>query len=285
MSARVLLGAVAYDPKVVTIWDGFRQWFRDRDMDFDYILYSHYERQTEDLVEGHIDVAWHSPLAWVRTVRLARARSVGVRAAVMRDSDRDLVSAVLVRADSDIASLDDLRGRTVATGAIDSPQGHLLPLSTLQQAGLRPDVDFKVSRFDVRVGLHGDHVGGERDAAVALRSGLVDAACVLDANTLLFAREGTLAAGSVRVLAKTDPFDHCTMAVGPGADTSTVDRFTALLLDMSYDDPTVRPLFDLEGLKQWLPARTDRYGALERAVDEFGFLDAEGKLCADGYRP
>ena len=23
----VLLGAVAYDPKVVTIWDGFRRWF------------------------------------------------------------------------------------------------------------------------------------------------------------------------------------------------------------------------------------------------------------------
>ncbi|ACU69489.1 conserved hypothetical protein [Catenulispora acidiphila DSM 44928] len=285
MSNRVLLGAVAYDSKVVTIWDGFRQWFRDRDLDFDYVLYSHYERQIEDLVEGHIDVAWHSPLAWVRTVRLARARSVGVRAVVMRDSDRDLVSAVLVRADSDLASLDDLRGRSVATGAIDSPQAHLLPLSMLREAGLRPDVDFKVSRFDVRVGLHGDHVGGERDAAVALRSGLVDAACMLDANTLLFSREGTLPAGSVRVLAKTEPFDHCTMAVGPGADKSTVDRFTALLLGMAYDDPTVRPLFDLEGLKQWLPARTDRYSALERAVDELGFLDAEGKLCADDYRP
>ena len=24
----VLLGAVAYDPKVVTIWDGFRAWLR-----------------------------------------------------------------------------------------------------------------------------------------------------------------------------------------------------------------------------------------------------------------
>ena len=44
-----LMGAVAYDPKVVTIWDGFRAWFREQDFDFDYLLYSNYERQVEDL--------------------------------------------------------------------------------------------------------------------------------------------------------------------------------------------------------------------------------------------
>ena len=66
----LLLGAVAYDPKVVTIWDGFRRWFADHDLPFDYVLYSNYERQVEDLVDGRIDVAWNSPLAWVRTRRL-----------------------------------------------------------------------------------------------------------------------------------------------------------------------------------------------------------------------
>ena len=59
----LLLGAVAYDPKVVTIWDGFRGWLRTRDLDFDYVLYSNYERQAEDLVAGRVDVAWNSPLA------------------------------------------------------------------------------------------------------------------------------------------------------------------------------------------------------------------------------
>ena len=285
MSDRILLGAVAYDPKFVTIWDGFRRWFRKAGLDFDYVLYSHYERQAEDLVEGRIDVAWHSPLAWVRTLRLARERSVGVRAAVMRDSDRDLVSAIVVRADSAIGSPADLRGKTVATGAVDSPQGTLLPLSLLRAAGLVPGVDVKVLRFDVGVGLHGDHVGGERDAAAALRNGHADAACLLDANTLLFAREGTLPAGSIRILAQTEPYDHCTMAVGPAADPSAVESFTSLLLGMSYADPAVRHLLDLEGLKKWLPARTDRYGALDRAVDETGFYDSAGNPGADDYRP
>ena len=49
-----------------------------------------------------------------------------------------------------------------------------------------------------------------------------------------------------------------------------VARFGELLLAMSYDDPAVRPLLDLEGLKQWLPGRTTGYALLERAVDRFG---------------
>ena len=45
----LLLGAVAYDPKVVTIWDGFLAYFEQRELDFDYILYTNYERQVEAL--------------------------------------------------------------------------------------------------------------------------------------------------------------------------------------------------------------------------------------------
>ena len=52
-----------------------------------------------------------------------------------------------------------------------------------------------VRRFEVGVGLHGDHIGGERDAARALAAGEVDAACMIDANHLLFSREGTLPRG------------------------------------------------------------------------------------------
>ena len=32
-----ILGAVAYDAKVVTIWDGFRAWFAERGLPFDYV--------------------------------------------------------------------------------------------------------------------------------------------------------------------------------------------------------------------------------------------------------
>ena len=284
MSALVL-GAVAYDPKVVTIWDGFRVWLREQGLPFDYLLYSNYERQVEDLVAGRIDVAWNSPLAWVRARRLAAAAGVTLLPVTMRDTDCDLTSVIAVREDSPVQSAADLRGRVVATGAVDSPQATLLPLSLLRRAGLQPGSDVQVRRFDIGVGLHGDHIGGEREAARALAAGQVDAACMVDANLLLFAREGVLPAGRVRVAAQTPPYDHCTMTAGPAADPALVSRFGELLLGMSYADPRLRPLLDLEGLKQWQPPRLEGYQQLERAVDESGFYDAEGGIGARDYRP
>jgi phosphonate transport system substrate-binding protein len=273
----LVMGAVAYDAKVVTIWDGFRDWFRSRGLDFDYVLYSNYERQVEALVAGHVDVAWNSPLAWVRAARMAE-----VRAVAMRDSDCDLTSVVVVRADSDIGSPADLNARRVAVGAIDSPQSTLIPLAHLRSLGV---VDIDVQHHDVGVGKHGDHVGGERDAARALMAGTADAACMIDGNHLLFGVEGTLPAGSTRIVAQTPPYDHCNFTVGAGAPAAIVDRFVELLLGMSYDDPEVRPLLDLEGLKAWREGRTSGYAQLERAVEEVGFYDGAGNVTAYGYRP
>ncbi len=285
---RLTLGAVAYDPKVVTIWDGFRRWFAAQDLDVDYVLFSNYERQVEELLAGSIDVAWNSPLAWVRTRRLAEAAGGQARTLAMRDSDRDLTSVVVVREGAD-AAVAGLSGKVVGTGAVDSPQGTLLPLAHLAQLGL--DSGVTVRRFEVGVGLHGDHVGGERDAARALVAGEVDAACMIDGNHLLFAREGILAAGSTRIVAQTPPYDHCNMTVVDGPDggdparDALLDRFAELLLAMDYGDPAVRPLLDLEGLKQWLPGRLNGYRQLEEAVDAAGFYDQAGRVTAQGYQP
>ena len=76
----LVMAAVAYDPKVITIWDGFRAWFREQGFAFDYVLYSNYERQVEELVDGRVHVAWNSPLAWVRARRLAETQGRTVRA-------------------------------------------------------------------------------------------------------------------------------------------------------------------------------------------------------------
>ena len=281
----LVIGAVAYDPKVVTIWEGFRQWFRSNGLETSYLLYADYERQVEDLLAGHIHVAWNSPLAWIRSHRLAEAQGKQVDPLIMRDSDCDLTSVIVTRADSDIASIEGLRGKVVGVGAVDSPQATLLPLSYIRGLGLRPHVDFTVRRFDVGVGLHGDHVGGERDAAQALMAGSVDAACMIDSNHLAFGREGTLPAGSTRIIGQTERFDHCMMTGGPAAPAAELAKLCELLLSMSYADASVRPLLDLEGLKAWVPGRTSGYVHLERATDELGFYDGKGAIIATDYRP
>src|SRR5215207_5638257 len=67
----LLMGAVAYDPKVVTIWEGCRAWFAERGLLFDFVLYSNYGRQVRAHFAGHVDVTWNSPLAWLQSERIA----------------------------------------------------------------------------------------------------------------------------------------------------------------------------------------------------------------------
>jgi ABC-type phosphate/phosphonate transport system substrate-binding protein len=203
----------------------------------------------------------------------------------MRDSDCDLSSVVVATSRSSIRDVSDLKGRTVGTGAVDSPQATLIPLDHLRLLGLEPGNDFTVRRFDVGVGLHGDHIGGEREAAAALAAGEVDAACMIDSNHLLFSREGTLPAGSTRIVAQTAPFDHCNMTVSSAGPPALIAQFRDLLLAMDYGDQVVRPLLDLEGLKQWRPGRASGYGPLEAAVDHSGFYDGQGAITAADYRP
>ncbi len=106
-----VLGAVAYDPKVVTIWEGFADWFAAHDFAFDYVLFSNYETQAEAHLDGVVDVTWDSPLAWVRTRRLAAAAG---RTATRGGDARhrpgpDL--GVLVRADGTVGDSPTSAGR------------------------------------------------------------------------------------------------------------------------------------------------------------------------------
>lgn len=269
----LVLGAVAYDAKVVPIWDGFLAYFARHGLAFDYVLYTNYERQVEAQLRGDFHVGWSSPLAWLEAERAARRRGRAARAIAMRDTDQDLTSLIVARADGPVATLGDLRGRRLGVGATDSPQATLIPLEHLAAEGLQPGADVEVVHHDVLVGKHGDHVGGERDAVRALLAGKVDAACLLDGNHLVFAREGVVPPGALRVIARTGAYDHCNMTVLDDAPAAAVARFTELLLAMSYDDPSVRSLLDLEGLKAWRPGRTTGYELLSRAIDRTGYLE------------
>jgi phosphonate transport system substrate-binding protein len=283
-TATLILGAVAYAPKVVTIWEGFKDYFARHRLPFDYILYSNYEAQVEALLAGHCDLAWNSPLAWVRAERLAQAQGVVVRALAMRDTDCNLTSVIVVRTDAPLAGVADLRGKVVAVGAVDSPQATLIPLQYLRAQGLTPGDDFAVERHDVLGGKHGDHVGGELEAARALSAGTADAACLIKGNYEAWLADGTLPTGATRVLAETPAYDHCNVTVGPAAPAALVERFYTLLMAMSYDDPELRPLMELEGLQQWRDGRVEGYQPLEVAVDAAGFYDRDGRITEDDYR-
>ena len=117
-------------------------------------------------------------------------------------------------------------------------------------------------------------------------AGEVDAACIIGANQLAFAQEGLFAPNALRVLSETAPYDHCVFTVIDDAvDPAVRARFDELLLSMSFDDPEVRGLLELEGLREWRPGRTSGFAQLEGAVDLLGLYDPAGALADAEYHP
>jgi hypothetical protein len=202
---------------------------------------------------------------------LERRRVPGHRHARFRPR---LASKIIVRSDSKLATLADVRGKAVAVGASDSPQATLIALNLIADSGVDPRKDCRVLYNDVMVGKHGDHVGGERDAAKALAAGAADAACILDSNYQMFINEGTLDPGTTTILATTPPFDHCNFTVPSAVSEERIKPLLDALLGMSFQDSSVRVFMELEGLRRWLPGRTTGYVQLEKAVQRFNFYRA-----------
>lgn len=269
MSRPIVVGAVVYDPKVSVIWDIIRDFFEQMGCPIDVAFYNNYSMQVQALLNREIDIAWNSPLAWVETELRTGGRC---RAIAMRDTDRDRVSYIVVRADDALADLEGLRGKTVAVGASDSPQATLIPLGHLQKHGLEPGQDVHLLRHDILVGKHGDHIGGELQAFRRLERGEADAACLLDLNWKTWTADGTIDPQKYRILATTDRFDHCVFTVLEDFPPARERRWLEALFSMSYDNPKHREMMDLEGLRAWLPGRTSGFGPLKEAVSRQRFF-------------
>ena len=154
-------------------------------------------------------------------------------------------------------------GRTLATGAIDSPQATLIPLGRLRREGLSPGR-----------GRHGPAVrraGRQarrsrrrraRRACRASTQGDAAACAMLDLNWDGWIKDGTIDAERVRHRRRRPTVS--TTASSPSAQRlrrrGRERRWLDALFAMRYDNPAHREMMDLEGLKAWLPGRTTGFG-------------------------
>ena len=256
------VGAVAYKAQVVTIWEAFRRWFRDRDFPLEYVLFSTYDEQIAALRAGWIDVAWNTNLAYVATVNATDGRC---RAIAMRDTDRNWTSHLIVSAESAAAGggLEGMRGRHIGFGDSDSPQAWILPAYAMRQAGFDPLIDFLGERLDQDVGKHGDTGGAEFAQLERLRAGELEGCVVSDPSWTAIREAG--ADDGLAIAWTTPPFHHCNFTA---LQESTADHseFVRLLMTMDEDDPQIREPMRLEYVHRWVAPDVSGYRDLIEAV-------------------
>lgn len=262
MSKPLIVGAVAYTPNVVTIWEGIRDYFAGGPAEMDFVLFSNYGRQVDALLAGTIDIAWNTNLAWVRTV----AQTDGAaRALAMRDVDTVFRTLLVARAGSGLHGLDALRGRRLALGSQDSAQAAILPVHFLQHAGLGDGVD--LVRINSDVGKHGDTGRSELDALRMVLDEKADAAAI-GINTWEAIGRDELMPGAFEAVWESPTYSHCNFTALPSLPEERAAPWVEQLFAMDWDNPDHRPILELEGLKRWVPPELDGYATLFEAVRE-----------------
>jgi ABC-type phosphate/phosphonate transport system substrate-binding protein len=266
----LLVGAVAYHPRVVTVWEGFREYFRAAGLGVDYVLFSNYERLVEALLEGVVDLGWNTNTAFV-----SAEAGLGGKALVlgMRDVDAGYATVLVVRADDPLAGPGDLVGETLALGSRDSGHAAILPLHFLAAEGLAMD-QVRLLRFDTDLGKHGDTGNSEQRVVGAVAGGLAKAGAIGDATWARLRADRFPEADDLRVAWRSPTYYHCCFTARPDLDPEVAGRWLELLLGMSYDDPQLRYYMDLEGVKRWLPGDKAGYEPLTQAMREQGYLAA-----------
>src|SRR5262245_13486700 len=172
----IWLGAVAYDPKVVTIWEGMRTYFREEaKLPLEVLLFLSYEAQVEALLHARIDIGWNTNLAFLQAERWSEG---ACRPLAMRDTDLGWKTLVIAPKGGPITKLEDLRGKRLALGSRDSGHAAILPVHFLAEQGLSAGKDYEALRFDSDVGKHGDTGTSEVSVLEAVLAGRADAGAV-----------------------------------------------------------------------------------------------------------
>lgn len=129
-----------------------------------------YAALTEAMRSSKLDFAWLSPVSYVEAHDRADAQ---VLLKSVRGAGPYYWSAFVVRKDSGIKKLEDMRGKTIAWIDPNSAAGYTFPRAALVAKGVDPDKFFSKQTF-----------AGKHDAAVlALVNGTVDVVATFSNNT------------------------------------------------------------------------------------------------------
>src|SRR4030088_897843 len=182
MSRTIWVGAVAYDPKVVTIWEGMRRYFHEEaHLPIEIVLFQSYDAQVAALLASpsdplpRIDIAWNTNLAYLQADEWSGHRC---RAIAMRDTDLGWMTKIVAVTGGLISTVADLKNRTLAIGSRDSGHAAILPVYFLEQQGMRGGRDYRTLRFDNDVGKHGDTGISEVEVVRAVLDGRADAGAI-----------------------------------------------------------------------------------------------------------
>lgn len=257
------LGAVAYAPSAVTIFENLRHYLSAHGLPTDYVLYSNYDALVAALERREIDIAWNTPLAHGKF----HCKTGGAcRTLVMRDVDRGFRSVLIARVDSSIDELSHLAGATIVLGSRDAAEATVLPLHFLRAQGCDLERSNLLS-LDEEVDLRGNPCSSEQHVLKAVLSNRGQAGIIGERLWEHLQKTDPAQAAQLRLVWRSPPFSHCVFTSHADLDDARTRQFTELMLAMTPHDERCAEVLRLEGAKAWIAGSGEGFEELISALE------------------
>jgi ABC-type phosphate/phosphonate transport system substrate-binding protein len=275
MNRTIWVGAVAYDPKVVSIWEGMRRYFHEEaHLPVEVVLFQSYENQVSALLAEPgapgIDIAWNTNLAYLQADAWSAQRC---RPIAMRDTDVGWTTKIVAVSGGPVSALDQVRNNTLALGSRDSGHAAILPVHFLAREKLIEGRDYRTLRFNSDLGKHGDTGTSEVEVVRAVLDGRAEAGAIGSPFWSTVRAQRLVPEGSLAEIWTSPPYNHCMFTARPDLEVALERRFAEALFGMSYDNPNHRAVLEAEGLRRWIAPQLAGYQALRDASARQGFLE------------
>ncbi len=184
---------------------------------------------------------------------------------VMRDVDHKFTSYFFVRADSDVTSLDDSQGMTIAFGSKLSTSGHLMPRYYLNDMGIDPETYFADVAYS---GAHDKTIEMVQNGTVqvgAVNSFIVDA----------MYKSGEINQNEIRILWETPPYVAYVWAVQDSLPQDIQNIIRDGFLTLTEADPLQEPILKAVQAAHYLPSNIQEFVDLQNVAADEGLLEAK----------
>lgn len=186
-----------------------------------------YSSVVEAIASGRIDIAYMGTVSFL----LARERGpVEVLAIGEMDGGAFYYAGLFTLNESDIYTVADLRGRSLALTDPGSSSGFVYPLNILLREGINPVRELS------RVMITGSHA----NSLNALLQGHVDVAAAPFESYVRAVRSGVVNPRRIRILAKSDPIPNPPLVVSGRVDAGVRQKLRETLHNL-HTFPDVRP--------------------------------------------
>ena len=260
------LGGVASKTYLVG-FPAIQEHFAKQGLDLEWVLYSSRDALVNAFVNREIDLSWNGPLSYIK---IKRRLNDPCQVVAMRDVDVNLVIHFITQHNSEILTVEDLKGKNFALAARGSVEAGPLAYHYLNQVGINPEQDLaRCSFYDDRQPVS---LPDQKDVVERVQKGEYDAGAVSGLTLEKMEEEGSLPRGGVRIFWTSPGYSHCCFTAQNDLDQALSQKVTQAFVSMDYGDPAGKAAMDAEGCKAFLPGITEGWEALEKVAEEEGLI-------------